>query len=302
MPDARTGGVDPQLLRHADLMQRLPSLHDGLRSASDVAALLARGTELAQTECRFARGVVVGVRDGRLTADATDVLGVPASDALRRRLISEAPALDPGGLEAELLRRPEATLVPSAQYPSQLAALLDLESPVFGVIAPEGSAVGFLLMDRPELPLDDTERTIVRIFGRMLSVVLEHVVLRARIAELSRELRFMTVSAQALATEAFEGAITLPVHGRHMPSFRAMETSTPNGAARARRVLSAREIEIATLMAQGRSNKEIAERLFLSADTVKDIVARVVRKLGAANRIDAVVRFLGHEVHPDGGR
>jgi DNA-binding CsgD family transcriptional regulator len=40
------------------------------------------------------------------------------------------------------------------------------------------------------------------------------------------------------------------------------------------------------------SNREIGERLFISPDTVKDHVARVVRKLGASNRVEAVARFV----------
>lgn len=281
------------LTRYAELLQRLPELHDGLRNAADVGELLARGTELACRECAFARGVVVGLRDDRLSADATGVLHTAESDDLRRRVTSDPPPLTAGTVEAELVRRPDATLRPTAQMPSVLADAFALENPAFGVIAPEGGVVGFLVLDRPARPVDDADRAIVALFGRMLSVVLEHVTMRARIAELSRELRFMTVSAQALATEAFEGAITLPVHGRHLPAFRGMERTAAAPSQRARSLLSDREAEIAGLLAQGRSNREIAEQLFLSPETVKDNVARIVRKLGASNRVEAAVRFLG---------
>ncbi|MCW3040211.1 MAG: liaR 1, partial [Solirubrobacterales bacterium] len=192
---------------------------------------------------------------------------------------------------------------PSGPLPSVLSEALELDDPVHGVIAPESAVVGFLVLDRPATPVDDASRLVVTLFGRLLAVVLEHVVMRARIAELSRELRFMTVSAQALATEAFEGAITLPVHGRHMPAFRALEGTASASSDRARRLLSEREAEIAVLLAQGRTNPEIAEKLFLSTETVKDNVARIVRKLGASNRVEAAITFLGlGEVPPTGGR
>lgn len=54
--------------------------------------------------------------------------------------------------------------------------------------------------------------------------------------------------------------------------------------------LSAREIEILRLAAEGRSNREIAEVLFLSENTVKNHLARVNEKLGVRTRTAAVTR------------
>jgi DNA-binding CsgD family transcriptional regulator len=42
------------------------------------------------------------------------------------------------------------------------------------------------------------------------------------------------------------------------------------------------------LLVQGRSNREIADELILSPETVKAHVARILRKLGASNRAEAV--------------
>jgi DNA-binding NarL/FixJ family response regulator len=53
--------------------------------------------------------------------------------------------------------------------------------------------------------------------------------------------------------------------------------------------LTDREHEILTMMARGMRNDDIAERLFLSVATVKTHVARVLRKLGARDRTQAVV-------------
>ncbi|WP_433211462.1 response regulator [Microtetraspora malaysiensis] len=50
-------------------------------------------------------------------------------------------------------------------------------------------------------------------------------------------------------------------------------------------VLTEREDEIVTLVAQGRTNAEIAAELFLSAGTVKNHVASIQRKTGARNRV-----------------
>ena len=52
--------------------------------------------------------------------------------------------------------------------------------------------------------------------------------------------------------------------------------------------LTPREIEVLELLAEGRSNKSIAERLGISDQTVKFHVASILAKLGAANRTEAV--------------
>ena len=60
-----------------------------------------------------------------------------------------------------------------------------------------------------------------------------------------------------------------------------------SGAMRNRNVatnLTAREREIAKLAAFGRSNKEIANMLYISESTVKQTILRVVQKTGVADR------------------
>ena len=52
--------------------------------------------------------------------------------------------------------------------------------------------------------------------------------------------------------------------------------------------VTARELEILELMAAGLSNKELAERLFVSENTVKTHLSRVFDKLGARRRTQAV--------------
>ncbi len=54
--------------------------------------------------------------------------------------------------------------------------------------------------------------------------------------------------------------------------------------------ITARELEILTLVARGFSNREIATQLFVSENTVKTHCARAFDKLGAARRTQAVLR------------
>ncbi len=49
------------------------------------------------------------------------------------------------------------------------------------------------------------------------------------------------------------------------------------------------QVSVLQLMSQGFSNREIAERLYLSENTVKGYVQEVLRRLGARNRLEAVM-------------
>ncbi|MFJ4046088.1 response regulator [Microbacterium sp. NPDC089987] len=53
--------------------------------------------------------------------------------------------------------------------------------------------------------------------------------------------------------------------------------------------LTDRESEVLTLMADARSNAEIARELFIGEATVKTHVSRVLQKLGARDRVQAIV-------------
>jgi DNA-binding NarL/FixJ family response regulator len=56
--------------------------------------------------------------------------------------------------------------------------------------------------------------------------------------------------------------------------------------------LTRRELEVLGHMAQGRTNPEIARELVIARPTAKTHVERVIRKLGASDRTQAVVRAI----------
>lgn len=64
-------------------------------------------------------------------------------------------------------------------------------------------------------------------------------------------------------------------------------TTTVRGAEAAAGVLTARETEVLALLAEGRTNEQIAGELFMSPKTASVHVSRIIAKLGAANRTEA---------------
>src|SRR5580693_6710119 len=75
-----------------------------------------------------------------------------------------------------------------------------------------------------------------------------------------------------------------------VPVATALEPFAPNTAHQQTLGITARELEILTLVARGFSNREIATQLFVSENTVKTHCARAFDKLGAARRTQAVQR------------
>jgi DNA-binding CsgD family transcriptional regulator len=60
--------------------------------------------------------------------------------------------------------------------------------------------------------------------------------------------------------------------------------------------LSAREIEVLRLVAQGRTNSEIAGLLVISKNTADRHVSNILAKTGSANRAEAVLYAARHSL------
>jgi two-component system, NarL family, nitrate/nitrite response regulator NarL len=79
---------------------------------------------------------------------------------------------------------------------------------------------------------------------------------------------------------------------------RPMPTASPtNGRARERSPLSQREREIVGLVAQGFKNKEMAEKMFISEQTVKNHLHNIFDKLGVSDRLELALYAIHKKLH-----
>ena len=92
--------------------------------------------------------------------------------------------------------------------------------------------------------------------------------------------------------ETFQGQIVLePEVTDKMMSKMREKKSTP-----LHEELTAREMEILLLMAEGKSNQEIADQLFIALKTVKTHVSNILSKLQVQDRTQAVIYAFKHSL------
>ena len=153
-----------------------------------------------------------------------------------------------------------------------------------------------VLMDlvMPEMDGVETTRRLKQISPSTQVIVLtsfdddEHILPAIRAGALSYILKDVSTAALAEAVrKAARGEVTMTpqVAARVMEELR--QGGQPSSQADAD--LSEREVEVLRLIAEGRSNTEIAERLVISEHTVKRHVSNILSKLHLADRTQAAV-------------
>ena len=105
-------------------------------------------------------------------------------------------------------------------------------------------------------------------------------------------------------TAASGEAILAPAVTRRLIAH-LLRTSAPPPDAPELDTLTERELDVLRLVADGLSNAEIADRLFVSVGTVKTHVGHLLLKLGRRNRVQLVITAFGGggvQAHPSSRR
>lgn len=131
------------------------------------------------------------------------------------------------------------------------------------------------IVGRQGIARDITELKGLQAEVREKSERLELLESQARTAtEIYRQLAQLTLDAPA-DPETTGGAL------RQVSSVLARTSAARLG-------LDDRDLEVIELLAKGRSNRQIADELYLSPNTIKDRVSKVLKALGAGRRAEAV--------------
>jgi len=280
-------------------------IHAGLaklRACETVAELLPAAAEELGACCDFDRTVISRRRGSTWRAEA--VWLAPGMDPIVSRntekyLRGTWIPLGPGVLETELIRRRSAEVIAAtdSRTNKELMAVSDSVGYVASPVMPAGRVIGFIQADcygsRRELTTLDRDNLWT--FAEGFGLLFERTVLRERLAKQRARAREAFDMAEQQLQQLAEDEILLARSDRELGAVatRAAELFRPPARAEpVERLLTAREREIVELMVTGARNSDIADRLVVSEDTVKSHVKSVLRKLRAANRAEAVSRYL----------
>lgn len=273
-----------------------------LRSIRTVAQMIERApAELCR--CGFDRAFVSRVQDSVWHAESCHVDGDPewAAEIVRVGR-ARAQRLDDADmpLEAEMVRRRGPLLVSDVQSHSRVQGLIadvsQSRSYVAAPVMPENRVIGFLHADgfMARRLVDEDDRAVLWMFAEGFGYALQRTILVERLFGLRNRVYGMTNSMGTVMDDVC-GAETemacINPEGAEGASMRAASMASIAPESRLEALLTRREIDVLRLMAMGKSNGDIAEHLVISPGTVKSHVARILRKMCAANRAEAVFRF-----------
>jgi DNA-binding CsgD family transcriptional regulator len=198
-----------------------------------------------------------------------------------------------GTLEAEVVRRRMTALVGDvAAEPRIFEPIAEIAlSPAY-VIAPVLSGdrvVGLLHADTGSSGrhLTEADRVALRAFADGMGLAMERLLLLQRLASQREEI----LEALAVAAKGVDDICLAPVQLNRRVDDTAEALPTRIGE-RCDDGLTTREREVFALLVGGATNGQIADRLTVSATTVKSHVKHILRKLKVTNRAEAIAQYL----------
>jgi DNA-binding NarL/FixJ family response regulator len=168
---------------------------------------------------------------------------------------------------------------------------------------PEGRVIGFLHADkglqRPGDPegVDELDRDALWAFAEGFGYAVERMQLVERLRAQAEEMRRLIARTEAVVAEQLDAQVELVTGPTGIdPLDRTAAALFPPAEPAFDGQLTAREREVLALIAEGATNAQIAVRLVITEDTAKSHVKRILRKLGAGNRVEAAAIYLRSRV------
>jgi len=208
---------------------------------------------------------------------------------------------------------------PAPPRPLRLAIVNDYEMVVAGVaamLAPHSEHVAVVELDSQLPVLSDVDVILYDTFGQVQGDGVDLAELvdggSARVVIFSWNTqpdlvqRALAKGAAGYLSKAMAGAEivaalqAIDAGEQVTPDFVDTDGRSANGEWPGREVgLTAREAEVLALITQGLSNQEIAERSYLSINSVKTYIRTAYRKIGVTRRAQAVVWGMTNGFEPD---
>jgi len=287
--------------RRREAFARLESGVSKLRQMTSPPAILDVAPRELGESSDFDRVLLSTIDGGRMVAVAADFDDDPNGAAAALELLAENPiALEHPLLEAEVLRRRRATAVADASLNPRVSPVLTeamgWDSYVAAPVVIQGRPIAILHGDRRDGRLDVLHRDVLWRFAVGLGQAYESASLRRRLRREREYMRRFLDRLDARLGDLSDSAVQFAP--RPTPPAAHADEGHPGtaagaaGAAAFEGILTRREIEILELLTEGLSNRKIADRLVISEGTVKFHVNSILRRLRAANRAEAVSRYL----------
>jgi len=296
-------------------LQRRVEAHDGahealerLRNVASPSALLERVTREICGSCGFERGVLSKIEGSEwILAEAHFEEHDDWAGEFVRFGSQARPELTHSLVETQMARRRAPALVTDAMnnpYTHKpFVELAEVRCYVGAPIMPRGRVIGFLHADHhfSGRPVDALDRDTLWAFAAGFAYVYERAVLLERLREQRDRIEKMTNSTATIVSDLCESDIGVERLDRDRALVRTRTAALATGGSENQLLLTPREVEVLSLMAAGATNAVIARELFIAEGTVKSHVKRILRKLNASNRAEAVSRYLRSKIQERGG-
>ncbi|WP_275571310.1 LuxR C-terminal-related transcriptional regulator [Mycolicibacterium vanbaalenii] len=268
-----------------------------LEEIDDTAHLLARAA-VATTTLGFDRAMISSVSGGTWVPVAGHIERDPAwASQIVAAGQARPEVIDTSLPEAEVIRRRKAILVDDvSKLPRCYAAIIEISKGRRYVAAPilaNRTVIGFIHADAfyRSRAFTDTDMQLMGLFGEFLGAAMSRVrmldnlrVLRGELDGISTRIADLERSWCGQPHPSGRPGWNVTTERAQPPGARA-----PSGRAHS---LTRRELEVLEFVAEGATNVRIARALTISEGTVKGHMKHILRKLGAANRAEAVSHWL----------
>ena len=301
--DLRTTIGEDHLRQRLMVFGRVQEALARLRDVRSTDAMIRRAPAEVALACDMDRVVIYRIDGGMMVAEAFHIADDEERAASLLAFSREHPApLNEQILEREMLRRRRPLVVRDAQHhPSSYKPFVtryDTHAYVAAPIMPEGRVIGFLHADKglrhPGDPrgVDELDRDALWAFAEGFGYAVERMQLLERLRAQSDEVRSLISRTESVVAEHMAAQVEL-ASGPHgdAAAARAAAALLPPPAGPVT-TLTRRELEVLALIADGATNVQIAGHLVISESTAKSHVKRILRKLGAGNRVEAASMYL----------